>query len=190
MSGFIAQPPPPDSISDLVAWFKQHGGLLNKVEIVATADSAEYGVFACIEGQVPQESEVVISVPYQLCISVDSILSSPLGVIFKSEDFGGLLQYPDEVMAVGLMAGLSPGLPWSLHVSTMPKTINSTLYWTEDELLELLPCTTYHLTKMMQKQIQNDWDTIHAPLAKAYPDFLVNASVANYRWALSMIYSR
>ena len=190
MSGF-AEPPSPHMVSDLVIWLQENGGILNKVEISQKKDdSGEYGVYVPAEGPEPDDQEMVISVPIHLCISVESILSSPLQVIFESEDFGGLIQYPDEVMAIGLMAGLGPGLPWSNHVSTMPKTLNSTLYWTEEELRLLSPCTTYHLTNLMRRQIQSDWDSIQAPLAAAYPDLMKHSSLENYSWALSMIYSR
>ena len=183
--------PDPSLIERLVEFLKEQGGRLDGVEIKKTRFGNDYGLYA--NESLPDDKRVLISIPYHMCISLDTIVSSEMSVIFNDEHFGGIVQYPDEVMALGLMAALSPStnLPWALHVMTMPHEFKqSTLFWEEHELEELAPCSTYHLTKLMQSQIQIDWDTIHAPIKEAYPQFLSTATVDTYKWALSMIYSR
>ena len=48
----------------------------------------------------------------------------------------------------------------------------------------------YILTKMMNKQIEADWEAVHAALKQIYPDILGGISLSMYKWAISMIYSR
>ena len=179
------------AITSLVNFLKEQGGRLDGVEVKKTHFGSDYGIYA--SSPLLDDSRVVISIPYHMCISLDTILSSEMSIIFNDENFGGVVQYPDEVMALGLMAALSPStnLPWALHVQTMPLDFkDSTLFWEEEELAALIPCSTYHLTKLMQRQVQVDWETIHAPIKEAYPQLLSAATVDTYKWALSMIYSR
>jgi hypothetical protein len=151
-------------------------------------------------------SEVLIEIPYSQCISVDTILQSPLGIIF--ENHPDLLSYPDEVLAMGMelallntvasnnyVSGLMYGLtkdscPWHGHVVTMPSSFNTTLYWSDEELVNVKTSMIFHLTSMMKRQIQNDWENIHSPISSNYPDLLGNINIDNYKWALSVVYSR
>jgi hypothetical protein len=126
-----------------------------------------------------------------MCISVDAIILSHLKCIFDDDDFAGLVAYPDEILALGLMSALqSEEIPWALHVATMPKTLNSTIFWDEEELELLKPSTIYHLTKLMNRQIAQDWTSIHEPISKKFPQYLCNATIDTYKWALAIIYSR
>jgi hypothetical protein len=42
----------------------------------------------------------------------------------------------------------------------------------------------------MQRQILQDWDSIHEPISRAFPHLLGAATIESYKWALSIIYSR
>ena len=86
----------------------------------------------------------------------------------------GFLNYPDEVLALGLMYSKSNDLSpsecrWANHVKTFPSSLNTTLFWSEEELDELKGCNIYHLTKLMKKQIAADWETLHEPLTEEFP---------------------
>jgi hypothetical protein len=84
----------------------------------------------------------------------------------------------------------TPESPWYHHVQTFPKEFNNTLNWNDDELEKLRPCTTYNITKLIQKQIVHDWNNIHEPLKEEYPILFKEASLETYTWALSAVYSR
>ena len=127
--------------------------------------------------------------PYKLCLSVDSVLSSPLKCIL--DDNPGLLSYPDEVLAIALMHGVKdPNCFWSSYMSPLPKTFNTTIYWSDAELSELKNCTIFHLTQMLKRQIARDWESIHKPITEQYPELLGGVTEEDYKWALSCIYSR
>eukprot|EP01038_Epipyxis_sp_PR26KG_P005618 gene5618-7760_t len=148
------------------------------------------------------KSTLLISVPFKLCISVELITSpsSPIKELF--EENPGLLEYHDEVLAIALMYarlemikldGSIPSEPtcqWLLHVTSLPTNFNSTIYWSEEELLELKDCSVYHLTKLMKNQIVHDFNTLHLPIAEQYPEFLDGITLEMYTWALSIVYSR
>lgn len=156
-------------------------------------DASGVGIFA---DSSLLEGEVLISIPFQCCISPESVQSHPkLHQIF--EDNPGLANYPDEVLAIGLMysrmltaEGGSSHCDWWSHVQVMPASFNTPLYWTESELGELKTSNVFHLTKLMKNQIANDWNQIHGPLIENYPSILGGSTLETYTWALSVIYSR
>lgn len=179
------------TLSQLVSLVIQNGAEISDditVRALEMTTPPEYGIFST---STIGQSSAIISIPYGLCISVESVLSTKLSCIFDCSDYAGLVNFPDEVIAIGLMSSLScTDLPWALHVSTMPKTVNSSIFWEEEEIARLSPSTSYHLTKLMNKQILTDWETIHKPVRDAFPELLEKATLDLYKWSLSIIYSR
>lgn len=184
------------SIPAFVDEIRSHGAVFNKIEVhVVDKDTNEHGIFACDR---ILKGEEIISVPWNLCISIETMLQHPLlKVIF--EDIPGLLEYPDEILAIGIsyarlliMADQSDNIncSWLNHVRTFPQSFNTPLYWSNEEIEELRPCTVYHLTKLLKNQISNDWSNIHEPLIQNYPDLLSGYTKDIYLWSLSIIYSR
>lgn len=107
------------------------------------------------------------------------------------DDNPGLLDYPDEVLAIGLLhAQQEPSSAWYMHVDTMPAVFNTPLYWDDADLDHLKGSIVYHLVNMMKKRILSDWDNLIEPLARNYPELIGKASHSSYTWALSAIYSR
>lgn len=174
--------------------------------------SAGWGIF--IKDGISQVATgtLLMRIPFALCISTSSILkSTPIGQKIEQE-LPDLLSYPDEILALGLMYAKkydSEHQPTSVfdmehnqsmksayhkcllaHVKTLPTTFNTTIYWSDEEVDALRPNAVYHLTKMMQKQIDHDWENIHQPLTQQFPDLLGHATKDLYRWALSVVYSR
>ena len=125
---------------------QHHGTLSSKVELVCKNKNEGFGIYATSP---IEPGDVLISVPFDLCITKHSVLKcSPLASIF--EDNPGLVQYQDEVLAIGLMFGSKPQQKEDdpdntfdsmlrNHISYMPKTFNTTIYWSEEEISELKP---------------------------------------------------
>lgn len=144
------------------------------------------GVFAT---QSISPRQVLVQVPFSTCLSVESVLASPLRVVF--DDNPGVLDYPDEVLAIGLLYALQEeSCAWNLHVKTMPSAFNTPLYWEEADLENLKGSIVFHLVNMMKKRIASDWENLIEPLASNYPELIGKATHASYTWALSAIYSR
>lgn len=130
-----------------------------------------------------------MKIPFALCISVERVLTSKLKIV--CDENPGLLQYPDEIMALGLMHGLDdPECPWHQHILTMPSTFNTPLFWPDEDVEMLKGSIIYHLTVMMKRRIIGDFESLHEPLIREYPDLFPSASLEKYKWAMSAIYSR
>lgn len=164
------------------------GSVSTKIHFVQS-DNEGFGIFA---KEPLLSGETLITVPYDLCITVDKIRNH-VGLKNVLDENAGLLDYPDEVLAIGLMhAKLFPSdaCSWNHHVQTLPTEFNTTIYWSNEELEELKGNSVYHLTLMMRRQIDGDFNSIHGPLADAYPEVLGGATKELYTWALSVVYSR
>jgi hypothetical protein len=180
----------PSNVEELVTKTQLKGGQIHKVSIQQTPSSG-YGIFATSP---ISYGDILLEIPFSECITIDRILSSPLSVIF--DDNPDLLSYPDEILCLGLMYGLyKPQTPspceWSQHLEVIPKTYNLTIFWNERELACLRGSMLSHLTAMMLKQIQSDWDNLHHPIALNYPELLsAELTIEDYKWALATVYSR
>ena len=190
MTSFIEDEQTVTDINVLLDEFSsERGGIINDaVEFVKTDES---GV-AIMAKEALKAGSVVVGVPYDVLLSAQKVMTyEPLRRIFVEQE--QLRDFPDEVLAIGIMhaAVTGPECPWYKHVATFPvKSTNATIFWEEDELEELKGCNVYILTKMMNKQIEADWEAVHAALKQIYPDILGGISLSMYKWAISMIYSR
>jgi hypothetical protein len=176
------------NVEELVTRTQLKGAQIHKVSIQQT-DSAGYGIFATSP---ISYGDILLEIPFTECISIDRILASPLSIIF--DDNPDLLSYPDEILCLGLMSGLHktpPTCDWSQHLDVIPKTYNLTIFWDEADLASLRGSMLSHLTAMMLKQIQSDWDNLHHPIALNYPELLSSElTIDDYKWALATVYSR
>jgi hypothetical protein len=166
----------------------QEGGEIDaRVAIIQNEDPSKgAGIFS--DGDI-KRGDTLINIPFHLCISVERVAASSLKVV--CDENPGLLQYPDEVMALGLMHGLDNSeCPWHSHILTMPASFNTPLYWPEEDVEMLKGSIVYHLSLMMRRRMTADYNSLHAPLIEQYPELFPSASLDKYIWAMSVIYSR
>ena len=179
----------------------EHGfRLAPGVSFESRSSGSGLGIYA---KEVLAKGTVLVQVPFRRCLSVEAVAASPgLRRVFVEQ--AQLLNFPDEVLAIGLMYARLliesssssaesfslESCPWLLHAKTLPQSFNSTLFWEDDELLQLKGCTVFHLTQLMKRQIDADFQNVHAQLAEAYPELLGGITKDLYAWALSVIYSR
>lgn len=152
-------------------------------------DGVGYGVFVSSSCS---KASVLVSIPRSLCLSVDSISNYSAFKPFFEEN-SELLSQPDEVLAIGLMYGLTvkdPDCPWKLHVQTLPKQFNTTLFWSEEELQELAGHNVFYLTNMLKQRICVDFQTLYEPFVTSHHQLFQNIDLDIYVWALSIVYSR
>ena len=186
-----------ENIKTLLSFCQQkslNSFISNFIDFRGTDDKG-VGIFT--NAEIKEVGTILISIPFNLCFSIEMILNNRhLKALFS--DNPGYLNYVDEVLAIGLLYAktlsqefvLDGSCDWYHHVNVMPLQLNSTLFWSEEELLELLPCNTYHLTRLMKKQIQSDFESLYVPLISQYPNILGKVTVELYAWALSIVYSR
>jgi SET domain/Rubisco LSMT substrate-binding len=200
MSGF-ADSVEMEHMQSLMKLVSSHGGTVSDSIEFRYTDDAGTGVFAtkCIDA-----GETLISVPFSECISMESVSKSGLKKVVEEQP--GLLEYQDEVIALGLLYAVTlkqqvaqgslneadalKGCPWLSHLKTIPLSYNTPLFWSDAELDETKGCTVFHLTNLMKRQMAADWEALHEPLSHSYPELLGAATLELYQWALTTVYSR
>ena len=151
----------PPAVKELLSHILENGGTFNKVDLKYSATEG-YSLFST---EKLSEGEVAISVPYSLCLSLDSILAGPLSVVLDL--CPDIMAYPDEVLAMALMCKAYPKESiQAKHIASLPKSFNTPVFWSEEELNGLKGSMVWNLTNMMKKQIASDWESIHAPLGE------------------------
>lgn len=178
-----------ERLQDLVAESLSRGCTIHDDVEFKVDESSGVGVYASTN---IEKDTVIISVPFDQCITKDCVTSyAPLQQLF--EETPSLLDYPDEVLCVGLLYALMKDdseCPWRKHVLSMPHNFDTPLFWSDEELEEIKGHNVYHLTGMMKRQIANDFQSIYAPLSESYPEILGGVDLDLYAWALSIVYSR
>lgn len=178
-----------EALIQLIELTKSNGAFVSeKIEFKFHHESG-MGVFANTK---LEESETIFSIPFNLCLSVDIITSfDKIKCIFEDNPF--ILEYPDEVLALGLCYAFltqDPDCPWTSHVMTMPKSFNTPLFWEEEELAYLQGHNIFYLVNMMKKRLASDYESIYLPLSQNYPELLGGIDSDIYAWAISIVYSR
>ena len=174
-------------LTDLKNQVVSDGGQLDVRICFDNGEAAEgTGIFSI--GEV-KRGDTLMKIPFSLCISVEKILCSSLRVVIDENP--GLMEYPDEVMALGIMHGIDNlECEWHKHILTMPSTFNTPLYWPDEDLEMMNGSIIYHLTLMMKRRMASDYESLHQPLIQQYPALFSGASFEKYIWAMSVIYSR
>jgi len=184
------------SISELIELCRQAGGADFTIGDVFFKETEVCGIGIFTNSKIEKLTSAIVSVPFRSCISVNLIKQSPpLDVLFVENP--GYLSYPDEVLSIGLIyarlrsrIGENTSCTWQRHVSTMPESFNTPLFWSEKELDELKGCTVFHLTKLLKRQIESDYQALYEPLISNYPEHFTSMTINDYYWALSVVYSR
>ena len=125
-------------IRDLISHVTGKGAVVSENINFIHTEEAGTGIFAT--GAIKSRDSLVC-VPFCECISAESVINTRVGEIITARP--DLLEYPDEVIAMGLMYAVTLGkddaglCSWINHVKTIPKTYNTPLYWSDEELNEI-----------------------------------------------------
>lgn len=180
-----------EAVVNLKSRVVTNGGVISAELTFESFEDAGVGIMATKDIKM---GSILMEVPFKDCLSVEKIVQcEALSRIFSEQQ--GLEEFPDEILAIGLMYGATKKeeCAWYDHIKTLPTAdqMNSTTFWNEEQLNRLQGGPSiYHLTSMMNKQCEADWNAVHKALSEVYPDILGEITKDLYKWALSMVYSR
>lgn len=176
-------------LQDLIAEVISTGASVHDDVEFKYEESSGVGVFASAD---IEKGAVIFGIPFNMCITKESVTSyPPLAQLFLETP--SLLDWTDEVLAIALLYAMlksDTNCPWRKHVLTMPRSFNTTLFWSDQDLEAIKGHNVFHLTGMLKRQILNDFQSIYQPLSETYPDILGGVDLDLYAWALSVVYSR
>ncbi|CAK4068851.1 unnamed protein product [Aphanomyces euteiches] len=177
------------------AWASEALGISVNADLVyeAKSEGGDRGVYIA-DDIMPQTT--VLSIPSESLLNVHSIASSPL------QNFLSLPLREDDLLAWFLIYEnfLNPQSKWKRHLDVLPKKYHNILYFTTKEIDLLAGCNIYHIALQLQQQVDADFaelqqtlvpDTLRLLSGEFSTEVLLTAfSIENYKWALSVIWSR
>ncbi|OQS02253.1 hypothetical protein THRCLA_05354 [Thraustotheca clavata] len=175
------------AISSLQSWLQSHGVNLDYFVIQYYGPNEGHGVVAA---KAFGKGEHTLEIPFKLTMNVQSAITSDLAPLFKD----GLQLPDDEILALHLMYERQKGEAsfWAPFIQSMPKTFDTPIFWPDSVFQELRGTNVALLGSMMRQQIIADYTSIHRPIFNRYPKLFDadKLSISDYKWALSVIWSR
>ncbi|OQR89500.1 hypothetical protein ACHHYP_06253 [Achlya hypogyna] len=175
------------------AWASEALDIAVGADLVYEELDGDRGVFV---SEAIKAHTAILSVPFESLLNLYSIAQSPL------REIPHLHEREDDCLAWFLMyeTFLNPNSKWARHLQVLPKDFHNILYFADDDIALLQGSNVYYVARQLQQQVVSDFDELKVTilpetLRALADDFSSDAILAaftleNYKWALSVIWSR
>jgi hypothetical protein len=142
--------------------------------------------------------ELILEVPRKLFLTTsDSIRTHPeLSKVFSDFQVWSVVsRLPDAVLAIRLLFEKHSAVnsPWKPWINVLPKSYNSCLFWTRNELKLLEGSNLHQIITLHKQQLESEYVTVvRQTLAKRFP-LIFKPSVYTedeWMWAMATVFSR
>uniref|UniRef100_A0A804QA95 SET domain-containing protein n=1 Tax=Zea mays TaxID=4577 RepID=A0A804QA95_MAIZE len=133
--------------------------------------------------------EVVAEVPKKLWMDADAVAASDIG---RACGGGGGLR-PWVAVALLLLSEVARGAdsPWAPYLAILPRQTDSTIFWSEEELLEIQGTQLLSTTVGVKEYVQSEFDSVQAEIISTNKDlFPGSITFDDFLWAFGMLRSR
>lgn len=139
--------------------------------------------------------ELLLSMPLEKCVSTASARADP-GI---GAAIAGLEATTESILSLHLLheafgrGAKSSYFPW---IRLLPRSVDSTIGWSEEELAELEGSNLFTFTKVMKESWSSEYATLDLPsLGEKFPDVFGGDHAENYSfdkfiWAMFVVWSR
>ncbi|GJM98828.1 hypothetical protein PR202_ga15870 [Eleusine coracana subsp. coracana] len=132
--------------------------------------------------------EVVAEVPKKLWMDADAVAASDIGRACA----GGDLR-PWVAVALLLLREAARGAdsPWAPYLAILPRQTDSTIFWSEEELLEIQGTQLLSTTMGVKDYVQSEFDSVEAKIINANKDLFPDTiTYDDFLWAFGVLRSR
>ncbi|KDO34458.1 hypothetical protein SPRG_00522 [Saprolegnia parasitica CBS 223.65] len=166
---------------------------LNADLVYEESSGGDRGVFV---SEAIKAHTAILSIPFESLLNLYSIAASPLAEIPH------LHEREDDCLAWFLLyeTHLNKASKWARHIAVLPRTFHNILYLSDADIERLEGSNVYYVARHLQSQVAADFDeltttilpeTLRALAADHPADAILSAfTLENYKWALSVIWSR
>ncbi|KAK6510245.1 hypothetical protein TWF481_004962 [Arthrobotrys musiformis] len=140
-----------------------------------------------------KEGERILTLPSSILWTVEhAYADSIIGPVLQSMQ--GALSV-DDTLAIYILFVRSRESGYNglrSHVEALPTSYSSSIFFTDDELEVCAGSSLYTITKQLEQQIQDDYQTLVERLFGQYLDIfsLGKFTIEDYKWALCTLWSR
>jgi len=171
------------AMKPFVAWLKELGAVINKVEV---ADFGLQGLGLRVTEAV-KEGEEVIKIPSKAMMSVETAKASSIGSLIERDPL--LTSMPNVVLAVHLLIERnSPASMWENYINVLPHSYNTVLYYTTKQMEGLKGSPALEDALKQYKFVARQYAYFYKLFANTLlKDYL---TYDEYRWAASTVMTR
>ncbi|XP_004956796.1 fructose-bisphosphate aldolase-lysine N-methyltransferase, chloroplastic [Setaria italica] len=172
------------ALEDFRRWLSSHGTGEGK----AFPASVQEGLGLVAARDLPR-GEVVAEVPKKLWMDADAVAASDIG---RACGGGGGLR-PWVAVALLLLREVARGAdsPWAPYLAILPRQTDSTIFWSEEELLEIQGTQLLSTTMGVKEYVQSEFESVEAEIINANKDIFPGAiTFDDFLWAFGILRSR
>ncbi|KAF0912980.1 hypothetical protein E2562_019784 [Oryza meyeriana var. granulata] len=132
--------------------------------------------------------EVLAEVPKKLWMDADAVAASDLG-----RAIGGGELRPWVAVALLLLREAARGAdsPWAPYLAILPRQTDSTIFWSEEELLEIQGTQLLSTTMGVKEYVQSEFDSVEAEIINANKELFPGiVTFDDFLWAFGILRSR
>ncbi|OEL16303.1 [Fructose-bisphosphate aldolase]-lysine N-methyltransferase, chloroplastic [Dichanthelium oligosanthes] len=172
------------ALEDFRRWLSSHGAGEGKALPAAVPE----GLGLVAARDLPR-GEVVAEVPKKLWMDFDAVAASDIG---RACGGGGGLR-PWVAVALLLLREVARGAdsPWAPYLAILPRQTDSTIFWSEEELLEIQGTQLLSTTIGVKDYVQSEFESVEAEIINANKDlFPGTITFDDFLWAFGILRSR
>ncbi|TVU09509.1 hypothetical protein EJB05_42986, partial [Eragrostis curvula] len=171
------------ALQDFRRWLSSQGADAGKAYPAAVPE----GLGLVAARDLPR-GEVVAEVPKKLWMDADAVAASDIGRACAGADLR-----PWVAVALLLLreAARGPKSPWAPYLAILPRQTDSTIFWSEEELLEIQGTQLLSTTMGVKDYVQSEFDSVEAEIINANKDLFPDAiTYDDFLWAFGILRSR
>ncbi|KAL5722935.1 hypothetical protein ACHQM5_006392 [Ranunculus cassubicifolius] len=163
-------------------WVSDNSVLSNKSPSIKPAIVPE-GLGLIAQKNIPR-NEVVVEVPKKYWINSDTVVASEIGKFC-----GGLKPWVSITLFL-LREKAKKDSPWRSYLDILPSTTNSTIYWSEEELLELQGTQLLSTTTGVKGYVQSEFLKVEEEIILPNKHLFPSITLDDFLWSFGMLRSR
>ncbi|CAL5088390.1 unnamed protein product [Urochloa decumbens] len=172
------------ALEDFRRWLSSQGAVEGKAFPAAVPE----GLGLVAARDLPR-GEVVAEVPKKLWMDADAVAASDIG---RACGGGGGLR-PWVAVALLLLREVARGAdsPWAPYLAILPRQTDSTIFWSEEELLEIQGTQLLSTTVGVKEYVQSEFESVEAEIINANKDLFPGTITSDdFLWAFGILRSR
>ncbi|CAA0828711.1 Rubisco methyltransferase family protein [Striga hermonthica] len=183
LSTVSPDPKIPHTVHRFWQWLKDEG-------IVSAKTPVEPGVvpegLGLVATRAIAKNEVVLEVPKRLWINKSAAEASDIGIVCS-----GLKHWIAVALFLLNERFKGEGSKWKYYIDVLPKGTDSTIYWSEEELLEIQGTQLLRTTLGVKEHVENEFrkveEEIILPNKQLFP---FSITLEDFMWAFAILRSR
>ncbi|KAJ1289648.1 hypothetical protein BS78_02G180700 [Paspalum vaginatum] len=174
------------ALEDFRRWLASQGGAGEGGKVFPAAVPEGLGLVAARD--LPR-GEVVAEVPKKLWMDADAVAASDIGRACGGG--GGLRPWVAVALLLLREVARGPGSPWAPYLAILPRQTDSTIFWSEEELLEIQGTQLLSTTAGVKEYVQSEFDSVEDEIISTNKDlFPGGITYDDFLWAFGVLRSR